>query len=148
MSTRKNIITSFTEVLETLTISNGYSNTIKEVSRYPQNVLLVDKSKIPLLIIDDKGEDLIVEDSTNCRYKIDIDIVVLTESSSMNTAFDTVQDILADIRYLAGTAPDIDDSVLRFKVYDATTIAYDYDKKRAWAIINADILYTRSKSGY
>jgi len=145
MSTRNDIMDSLVTAFEGITIDNGYDIEVRCVSKYPRNILTVRDNDVPLVVLYDQGEEQVLEDSSYYRYRLSIEVHLVVVTSTEETLDNDALELIGAVRKLADSSQSLGDNALRFRVGDATTVAYDTEHGRAWCVLDAEILYVRQK---
>ncbi len=126
MSTRSDIVGNLETSLVSVKDDLSYPTMVASVAVFDQNVLLVEKYKTPLIIIDDTGaEEIVVRDATHYRKITDIYFRGFVRTDTSKTIHADINKVQAFIEQYVDSSPALGDNVLDFQLVGAEQHRYD-----------------------
>lgn len=142
MSIRGDILDNMESALQTLTTSNAYPIQISTVLRFNENWSEIAAHDSPLLAIEDTGIDILdVWDDAAYRFRWTVTLVGVVNSQTSDDVQAEMNSVIADVKQLIDSSPDLGDNVLRWRFVQGTQIGYDEQNSLGIALMETELIY-------
>ena len=150
MSVRNDIMDNVLDACKTIRSSDDYEATLAaDPTPFKENYLNMTKDQTPVLMIADQGNDIVlVQSATETMFKFDLSLFGYVAESAWEDAQRELNAILASVKKLINSGPDIGTAVLKWRFVEGLGVAYDNEGRRGWTTIQTTILYKVTNGVY